>query len=482
MLDCSTARLRHLLKLYIVPPPHLTNVMSTSAFTFNNVSAASPYTQYDTFSCTPAVDVSMIETPGSVTPSQTPARRTRRRAALSQQQPRQVQNVLEFVPLDEWDEHNSYHENEPSCLHYSIEWKVYVNKRMVSKDTEQDLVLAPTAYWHMFLKPKLEKLLRKKLSQNRSIRCDETNVVVSVTGRSERDLTKRFDDTDIDWTIVERQLLGWGELFRSGKKLRITISFHYTDSSGSAAAPGRGKRGSSATKQMLADRAAQLDAEQDTSGHPSIWREVYALMQCPGSPCDLGPHCWRDPTGKKHYKLRTHHLKALIDYVEQGHRLVSQEDVPEYVREQLMAEEQQRLERQPRATACSTPYPPINITNVLPHASPSPATDSVELIRTLSTKPAEVASLEIPGPRDVAVTMYGEWQQSNVVGEKLKSEFRKVCDVALEEGLDLEQIYEDQDPGFFIQSGVKRGIARRFVSDIEGWVKQYKLSVDTVLI
>lgn len=73
-----------------------------------------------------------------------------------------------------------------------------MNNRVVSKDTEQDLVLVPTAYWHMILKPKLEKLLRKKLAQNRHVQCDDTNVVVSVTDRSERDLIKRFDDIDIN--------------------------------------------------------------------------------------------------------------------------------------------------------------------------------------------------------------------------------------------------------------------------------------------
>ena len=49
----------------------------------------------------------------------------------------------------------------------------------------------------MILKPKLGKLLRK-LSQNRNIRCDDRKVIVSVTGRSERDLTKRFDDIDVN--------------------------------------------------------------------------------------------------------------------------------------------------------------------------------------------------------------------------------------------------------------------------------------------
>ncbi|KAF2844061.1 hypothetical protein T440DRAFT_380424, partial [Plenodomus tracheiphilus IPT5] len=53
---------------------------------------------------------------------------------------------LRFLPLAEWDEHNSYEEEAPSRLRYSIEWKVVVNNRVVAKDTEQDLVLIPAAY------------------------------------------------------------------------------------------------------------------------------------------------------------------------------------------------------------------------------------------------------------------------------------------------------------------------------------------------
>lgn len=182
-----------------------------------------------------AEDFLMIDDIGTPPPHASPAKRTQRTVPVRRSRPRrQIQSQadkLQFLPLDEWDERNSYDGDEPSCLHYSIEWKVCVNGRIVSKDTEQDLVLAPMAYWHMFLKPKLEKLLRKKLAQNRSVRCDETNVVVSVTGRFERDLIKRFDDIDIDWSIVEKQLLVWGELFRSGKKLRVDLSFNYLDHS-----------------------------------------------------------------------------------------------------------------------------------------------------------------------------------------------------------------------------------------------------------
>ena len=205
----------------------------------------------------------------------------------------------------------------------------------------------------MVLNPKLERLLRKKVAQNRHIRCEDTSITVSVTARTERDLIKRFDDLDIDWSSVEKQLIKWGELFRSGKKLQVSLSFNYTDTYQSSVRTQRrgDKRGSSATQQMLAelDNATHPDVEQEDGSQPPVWKGVYALMQCPGSPCSLGPYCWRDPYGKKHYKLRTHHLKLLIQFVEQGGTLQSHDDVPDHVREQLFAEEQERLERRPNS-------------------------------------------------------------------------------------------------------------------------------------
>jgi len=31
-------------------------------------------------------------------------------------------------------------------------------------------------------------------------------------------------DIDIDWSIIEKELMQWGDLFRSGKKLREDLS------------------------------------------------------------------------------------------------------------------------------------------------------------------------------------------------------------------------------------------------------------------
>ena len=44
----------------------------------------------------------------------------------------------------------------------------------------------------------------------------------------------------------------------------------------------------------------------------------------------------------------------------------------------------------------------------------------------------------------------------------------------LENGLRFEQVYKDQDPGFFIGKGTKMGIAQRFVEDIRRCVENVK--------
>jgi hypothetical protein len=83
-------------------------------------------------------------------------------------------------------------------------------------------------------------------------------------------------------------------------------------------------------------------------------------------------------------------------------------------------------------------------------------------------------SLDIPGPRDLAVKEYSEWQQSHVTDDGLKDAFRQACDVMLDDDLDLEQVYKDRDPEFFIGKGIKNGIARRFLEDIPSWVQNVK--------
>ncbi|KAJ5675338.1 hypothetical protein N7462_008235 [Penicillium macrosclerotiorum] len=215
-------------------------------------------------------------------------------------------------------------------------------------------------------------------------------------------------------------------------------------------------------------------AEEAASGEPPAWKEVYALMHCPGS-CELGPHCWQDPYGKKHYKLYRYQLESLVKYVQSGGILQSHEDVPGMIREQIYRAERQRLDR-PRAnnrSTAETSRPPITITNVLPtQALQAPGLSSSAHPETASSS-ADSPTIHISGLLDVAVREYSNWQQSRLADEALKSEVRKACDVALEDGLDLAQIDEDKDPNYFKARGVKWGIARCFFKDIRYWVDNY---------
>jgi hypothetical protein len=76
-----------------------------------------------------------------------------------QTQTNEKTNELKFCQLSDWDSERTYNE---SYIHYSIEWKVTVNNRAIMpKDTEQDIVLAPAAFWQHSLKPKLEDSVRE---------------------------------------------------------------------------------------------------------------------------------------------------------------------------------------------------------------------------------------------------------------------------------------------------------------------------------
>ncbi|KAF4921187.1 hypothetical protein CGCF245_v015639 [Colletotrichum fructicola] len=283
------------------------------------------------------------------------------------------------VRLIDWDRFRSYDEQPPTCIHYSLEWKLTANNRTVSKDSEPNLVLAPGDFWEMTLQSKLSNLVAKKLTANKTFKPDDTTVIVSVRDRSEEDLVERFDDLDIEWEVVETQLRTWSHLYRAGKKLKISVSFNYVETGPAAGSAGRRGTKRSATQRMLAERDGELEGERSQTGQAPSWERVYSLMRCPGPPCDLGPHCWVDDNGRKHHKLMTRHLTSLVAYVEDGGRLESHSDIPSSIR------------------------------------------------------------------------------------------YRKAYEVMVEHCLDLEQVDEDQDAQFFMDNGVKKGAATRFIRDIREW-------------
>jgi hypothetical protein len=314
---------------------------------------------------------------------------------------------------------------------------------------------------------------------------DKITLGASINDRSQDDVHQESETIDIDWSVIEEQILKWSNLLRQGKakgkELRLDISINYLADDIDPARRGDKSGATSVSKTRLSELDAQIDAEQ-SSGQPSVWREVYKTMQCPGSPCDnKDGYCWQDPHGKKHYKLRTHHLKRLVDLVKKGLlELETHGDIPDEIREQLYAEKQQWLERQrknPNQPAAQSVCPPINI-----HFLPTPSPQAPQL-STMSSPagsppllpfqgPSLVDGIMIPDiPLDKAVMVYADWQLSQVDTQIYKDNIKKACDIALTNGLDHKQIHKDQGPNFFINQAVIVGVARRFVEEISKVVR-----------
>jgi hypothetical protein len=111
-------------------------------------------------------------------------------------------------------------------------------------------------------------------------------------------------------------------------------------------------------------------------------------------------------------------------------------------------------------TTPGPPYAPISINVLLAQTQDA----FTALPRTLSEE-----HLVIPGPREAAVRAYCKWQESRATDEAYEADFRRICQVILENRLDLKLILEDTDPGFFVQRGIKLGTARRFLRAINEW-------------
>jgi hypothetical protein len=356
-----------------------------------------------------------------------------------------------------------------------IEWKVKLNSRCISKDTELDVILAPGAYWTKYLQSKLDKLA-KKLPSNRTFHIDDTDIAVCVNYRGEVNLAMRSDSLDVDWKMIESKLQAWSHLLLDGERLKINLSFNYIETSHSGNAVARGRGGRSATASQLAEVAIYIGGEETVSAQPAVWRKIYDFFRCIGSPYGIGPHCWVDTMGKKHYKLKTHHLRALIEYMRLGNTVESHDDIPPDVRDLLFAEEEQSIQCKRKRRSSSTDARPINITNVMPTCAGHPLDDNNARAPSGSAQGSLYAPkyLSIPGMRDVNVRKYCNWHCSKNDNYVWKMEYEKACDLTLDEGLDLEQIRLDQEAQFFMDKGVK-GIAKRWVSDIEVWFHNVKV-------
>jgi len=170
---------------------------------------------------------------------------------------------LPLLQLSEWDPCIDDEAN-PTCIHYSIEWKLQVKEGRLSTLTEitgEPYSCTERVLGEVFKAGPRGDSARQTAWVEPRTRRDQS---YRVCREDERDLRKRFDRLDIEWKTVEDKLKAWSQLFREGKKLRIDISFIYKENSQPAAMRTR----SSTTKKQLAARNKLLTEQEEASGRP----------------------------------------------------------------------------------------------------------------------------------------------------------------------------------------------------------------------
>ncbi|KAI7974043.1 hypothetical protein EIK77_009238 [Talaromyces pinophilus] len=400
--------------------------------------------------------------------------------------PQETSDRLGFLPLDEWDESGEYDVQPPQYVCYTIQWKLSLNQKKVGGETAKDLVVAPSDYWKKCLNKAVEDMLQTTQKPGQRVRYESTTIEVSVNDKSQKPLEKFYPST-INWRPVEAQLCKWSNLLRIGKRLTVTITFKYRRDTNdedplSSIRRSKKRRRVTATTSMLAERAEDIAAEEEISGRPCSWSLVYELMQCNVKSCQLNSDwCWEDPRDGKHYKLREPHLDRLIEYVDNDGKLEGHGDVPRDIRQDLIRESQTgRRSKRANSPAKGSPYHPVNI-NVLP------AQTQQALMATPSpTRPSIAESLMIPGPREQAIRNYCKWLELMATEDDYKADFRRICQVTLENLLDLDLIAKGSDRQFLInfyrERGNKIGTILNFMDRIYEWVQHERKQVSSAII
>jgi hypothetical protein len=378
---------------------------------------------------------------------------------------RERENQPRLLMQHEWD---GTTQPPSDNLRYTVEWKAVMNTKRIGMDTDEDVFLAPEAYWNTKLQGKIDEALGREFAlQDRPDPCS-TAVVVSVNKRAERDLTKEFTGLEVDWSVIAEKLESWACYFGEGKRLlvRLTLRFRPRNGFPRAGAAGRGRQ--SATQRMRYGQALQRDAEEHASGQGAHWRHVYSILRCPGRPCQNNQgYDWRDPRGGKHYKLLTVHLRRLVEHVMGGNKLDSHNDIPDHVRQQLYAEADQHASRCQDARRTPAPMQQSQAATQAATTTPEQASSTAATIA-----PAVLESLDIPGPHEDAIRNYVLWQQGQATSDEWISQYAKAGDILLKQGFKLGLFYERQLVDVLTDEGILRGIAWKFHSEIPKWLSE----------
>jgi hypothetical protein len=152
-------------------------------------------------------------------------------------------------------------------------------------------------------------------------------------------------------------------------------------------------------------------------------------------------------------------------------KLDSYKDVPHEIHEQLYAKERcKRREKEQKGSGNPSAESAGHAININFLQSQSPQASSTSPADSSRPSLDAIDSITFPDlPLDVAVRKYADWHQSRVISQMMKDHIEKAYELALANGLDLKQINNDRNAGFFNKRGVIEGVARRFVDDIREW-------------
>jgi hypothetical protein len=371
------------------------------------------------------------------------------------------EETLGLLQLSEWDQDKSYGDDPSRYIRYTMLWKVTRNGKRFARDTLSDLALTPSAQWSRFTEPEIQTILQEQ-SRNKKMIPQDTDVVVSVTKRGQPSFQRRFKETNIDWSVIEEQLLKWEQWFRAGKQLRVEVSLNFVDNPSDSGTSSKKGKMNSATQRQLAVQALQLGADGQNGQLPR-WKELYEFMRCPDKFCNLGNYCWQDSVKQKHIPIGTFELMDLVEYVQKEGMLESHDDVPDSFRARLYAAEAQKSHRKRAA--------PGNHTEASLLAPPMTADMSVQVLNASMTSP-----LDIPGFKDDAVKDYVQYLQGQWRSQEYKDQFEEAGKLVLGEFIDLDVVFKDQKPAFFTDHGVPKGIATLFIDNIPVFAKRRKLN------
>ena len=102
--------------------------------------------------------------------------------------PSRTPEKLALLQFSEWDQTKTYDDDPPSCLRVTIRWKVTLNGKPITEDTEEDVALTLACFWEMTIQPKVEESVAPLQRRKKNMKWVSTKVTVSVEQRSQRDL------------------------------------------------------------------------------------------------------------------------------------------------------------------------------------------------------------------------------------------------------------------------------------------------------